>query len=886
MIQRVCQYWVRASAWIAPADFRGRWREEWLAEVSAAAGSRRRLLTRVAGAPIDALAAHWTVGASTPHRFTTSRPTRADLVLAFRQIHQAPLLNLAAVMALAVGIGLATAAFAGVLNLFYGDLPVDRPDQVVKLHDFDQVGQWGLMIDYAEFDRRRRALRSFSAVAAYNERSVLVAAPGRAPELRRAAHVTANLGGALRQAPQLGRDFTAGDETPGAGDVVLISDRLFERLFDRDPAAIGRVMRIDERPHDVIGVMPRGWRFPLSADLWIPLRDEPVSGASPLSSLLVTGRLADGVTLERATAEVRAVAAPWTQQPGREHVSQVVIPFTASTALPAVVYAVWGIVAALVLLLLVSAANVANVVMARALSRRREMAVRSALGASRARLVAQVVTEALVLGALATVLGALAARWGLRWLEVTVTDMPFWVRLDLDGRVLLFSAAIGLLASIVAGLGPALRVTRGSMYDVLREHASSLSFGRLSGALIVCETAVAVGLLTGAVVLGRSLWNVTDHAARLPAGGVLVAQLYFGQPPALAGAGAPADPDVRRAHWREYLDRVGREQARLVDRLSAEPGLRAVSLASHFPGDQPGDHRVEVRDADGAPRAVTTRVVSVGTRYLDVLRTRPVLGRFFHDDELAAARPVALVNEPFVRKYFAGANPLGRLVRTVDAASRGAAGEGPWREIVGVLPDLAVNAGDPGRADGIYLPLSPDTVIRVGAAGGGHPLSLMPALHREALALEPRPQVQWTTTLEAQLQEPMTAFRAFGLALSALGAVAVLLTCLGTYAIVAFSVAQRRREIAIRVAIGAGRRDVAATVMAATARQLALGSLLGGALAIGIQQLLGAIPIVLADNGVTAPALIVGMVAVSGVLACAGPLRRALSLHPGDWLKE
>jgi hypothetical protein len=275
--------------------------------------------------------------------------------------------------------------------------------------------------------------------------------------------------------------------------------------------------------------------------------------------------------------------------------------------------------------------------------------------------------------------------------------------------------------------------------------------------------------------------------------------------------------------------------------------------------------------------------VSAGRGYLDVLRSTPTLGRFFHDDELATDRPVAMVNEPFVRKFFAGANPLGRLIRTTDAP--GPTG-GPWRAIVGVLPDLALNPGDPARADGIYLPLTPDTVIRVGVAATGHPLSTMPALHREALSLEPRPQVQWTATLAEQLAEPMTAFRAFGLALTALGGVAVLLSCLGTYAIVAFSVAQRRREIAIRVAMGAGPREVAAAVMAATARQLLAGTALGGALGIAIQQLLGLIPIVLADTGVAAPALIVGVVAASGVLACAGPLRRALALHPGEWLKD
>jgi hypothetical protein len=279
---------------------------------------------------------------------------------------------------------------------------------------------------------------------------------------------------------------------------------------------------------------------------------------------------------------------------------------------------------------------------------------------------------------------------------------------------------------------------------------------------------------------------------------------------------------------------------------------------------------------------VTTRVVAVGSRYLEVLRTAPALGRFFHDDELAADRPVALVNEPFVRKFFAGANPLGRFIRTSDADGN----EQPWREIVGVLPDLALNPGDPGRADGLYVPLTPETVVRAGVAADGHPLSVMPALHRQALSLEPRPQVQWTATLEQQLQEPMTAFRAFGLALTALGGVAVLLSCLGTYAIVAFSVAQRRREIAIRVAMGAGPREVASTVMAPTARQLLLGSAIGGVLAMAAQQLLGLIPVVLADAGVGFPIMIVGAVAGSGVLACIGPLRRALALHPGAWLKE
>jgi len=873
---------VRAAAWLVPAHYRDRWREEWIAELSANVG---RSPPRVIGAPLDAIASHWTVPPSA-HTYATTLPTRTDVVLAFRQIQQAPLLSAAAILALAVGIGAATVAFAGVVNIFHGTLPIAGSDRIVKIHDFDRVGGWGVLLDYREFERRRAALTSFTELGAYNERNVLVTAAGRVPEIRRAGHITVNLWRGLGVAPRVGRDFHQ-DDLIGA-DVALISDRLHDRLFDRVPSAVGQTIRIDERAYEIVGVMPEGWRFPMTSDIWVPLVNDGTGTAGATSSLHIVGRLADGVTADRAEAEIGAVAAPWIQSPGREHVSQSVLKFTESTADPAVRYGVWAFVVALVLLLCVSAANVANIVMARALSRRREMAVRSALGAGRARLVMQVTIEAAALSGLAAVIGVFGADAAIVWINTTVTDIPFWVTLAVDWRAVAFVTALSLLASIVAGVGPALRVTRGSMFDALRESTTSVRFGRVSGWLIGCETAIAIALLSATFVLAQSLSGFSVQDARLPLGRVLLAQLYFGQPPALAAADAPTDPARRRRAWEDHLTRLSGEQQRMIEQIRREPGVAAVSLASHFPGNEPQAATFFLRDHQGAERTVGSRITFADARYLDVLDTPVASGRFFTDTDVAGSHGVAVVNEPFVRNHFNGANPIGHLIKLDgDLPLRGPARDaGGWREIIGVIPDLAVNPGNPRRADAVYLPAEPDNVIRVAVMAGAHPVSFVPALHRIALSLDPRPQVQWTTTLDAQIQEPMTALTASGAALGALGGMALLLSCLGTYAIVAFSVAQRRREIAIRVAMGAGPRAIVRAILAPSAMRLLAGTLAGATLGAGMQQLVSQIPYALADTGIEVTIGMVALVSISGALACAAPLKRALALRPRDWLGE
>jgi predicted permease len=536
----------------------------------------------------------------------------------------------------------------------------------------------------------------------------------------------------------------------------------------------------------------------------------------------------------------------------------------------------------------VSAANVANIIMARALGRRREIAVRSALGASRARLVTQVTIEAAVLSGLAAVIGVLAADAAIRWLVLTVKDMPFWVTLAVDWRVVAFVTGLSLLVSVVAGVGPALRVTRGSMFDALRESTTTLRFGRIAGGLIVSETAIAIALLSGTFVMVQSLSGFSVQDARLPLDRVLVAQLYFGQPPALAAADAPTDTEMRRRLWGEYLALVETQQRRLTTELGREAGVTAVSLASHFPGNEPMPATFFVRDGQGAERTAASRVVFGDAQYLDLLDTAPVSGRFFTPADVGQNLAVAVVNEPFVRRHFNGVNPIGALIKLDgDLPMRGPARDsGGWREIIGVIPDLAVNPGNPRYADAVYLPLEPDTVIRAAVRMPSHPIAAVPAIHRLAIGLQPRPMVQWTTTLDAQMAEPITALRALGAGLGALGGMALLLSCLGTYAIVAFSVAQRRREIAIRVAVGASPSNIVSAVLAPSATYLLIGTGAGTAIGIGLQQLLAQVPFALADGGIGGTFAMVALVAAAGALACAAPLRRALALRPGDWLKE
>jgi hypothetical protein len=386
-------------------------------------------------------------------------------------------------------------------------------------------------------------------------------------------------------------------------------------------------------------------------------------------------------------------------------------------------------------------------------------------------------------------------------------------------------------------------------------------------------------LLTGAGLLGRGLAGFGYHAYRFPENQLLITQLYFGTP--RIDDRAAADASARRATWRTFLAGVREDERALVDRLSAVPDVRLVGFGWQFPGNERAVADVEIDRPGNASELVTTRVATAGENFFGVLNATVVRGRDFTVAERDAGAPVAIVNEPFARRYFPGLDPIGRRIRTprVDPGDH-------WREVIGVVPDLALNPGDPAHGDGIYLPASPENLVRLAVLVDGRAERVVPAIHDAARSVRLRPQVQWTRTLAAQMAEPVALFRGLGVGLLALGGVALLLACTGVHAIVAFSLAQRRRELAVRMALGAGGGAIVRAVLSRTVRQLITGAVGGLVVAALVTRLIEVIPFDVPKDDASLAFVMLCVLVAAGALACAVPLKRALALRPLDWLRE
>jgi predicted permease len=798
-----------------------------------------------------------------------------------------PGLTALSVLSLAVGIGLATAAFTVVYGIFLRPLPVPEGERMVRLWDVHRARRYNIYIPAEEFARRAAAVTSFEGLAAFYNRALPLESAERPPQIAHGAFITANAFALMSARAAQGRGLLPEDERPAAPPVVVLSHAVWQGQFGADPAILGRQVRVGTDWRAVVGVMPPGMNFPEREHFWAPL--DAAQARATGEPLRVFGKLRQGVSIAQAEAELNVIGGTTTipgYQPGE--VAQRVMPYTRGLSGSDEAQFVLALVAVLTLLLMVAAANVANLMLARNAARVPELAVRSALGAGRSRLLGQLWLETFLLTSLGALLGTAAAQAGLAWLvrfRDFAQEMPWWADFRLSPAVLGFVFLLALLAATVAGLAPAIKVTRISPAEVMKSGAASIAglrFGRLSAAMIVAEFALSVGLLGGAAVLGRGLLGFSYQQFGLPGQEVLVAQLYFGQPQLDAGASR----DVRRAAWQKFEQECDAQRRRIEARLLAVPGVSATAVASNFPGNEIEPIQMEIEgsgsNAAGASATLTTRVAAAGERYFQVLGAPLLAGREFLPTEYVEPARVVIVNEPFARKHFAGRSPLGARVRVALPAGP----PQPWMEIVGVVPDLGFNPGDPTRPEGLYIPQPPSSFLRLAVRSGRDARALIPAVHDAVLREAPHAQIQGAWTLEEQLREVGAVFQGIGAGLLLMGLIALLLSAASVFAIVSFSVTQRTREMGIRLALGATSANLLSALLGRPARQLALGAVLGLAIAAGVLQLVKAIPFDLQPSGPGPAALFGVFMLMAGLAACVVPARRALRIHPMDALRH
>lgn len=790
-----------------------------------------------------------------------------EVRLAIRSLLRQPGTSALAVVALALGIGLTTTMFSIVNGAVLRGLPFPESDRIVHLAPFniaEQDDEDARVHALAEFRDRQQ---SFEQLAAFEFQTANVVGPGGDAVRYAAAAVTGNTFRLLRVAPVLGRDFTDEDSRPGAAPVVIIGDQVWDEQFGRSPEAIGQAIRINGAVMTVVGVMPPKFAFPNSQDLWPALVIDPLNTAFGEGPALETiGRLKPGVSMDQAGADMATIwrqleqAYPDRYQGGYTvEVKTYIEEFIGSEtigALMTMLTAVFGV-------MIIACANVANLVLARAAARTREIAVRTAIGATRWQVVWQMLVEVLVLAAVGAALGLALAQGGVTLFNRAIVDTnpPFWIDIRIDGRVLLFVTLSTVVAALVSGIVPALRASRTDLAAVMNDEGrtTGLRMGRFSRALVVGEMALSFGLLVMAGLMIQSLVNIAKADFGFAMRDVWSARLSL-----------PAA---------DYPDEAGRRQfiEATLDRLRGLPGVVSVAAGTSVPlGGPPYAIKLPDRQYASDRDYHDVHGILITPDYFRVLRVGMVEGRSFDTRDRDTGAPTVIVNQAFARRYY----PPGAIGQRLALAA-GAHQE--WREIVGVVPDLGMGEGPNDRVrEAIYLPLAqvPASGLTLFAHVSGLPLDLSGPARDAVRAVDANLPIFNVATVRQAFEQGAWAFRVFGSLFLAFGFAALFMATVGLYGVMAFSVSRRTQEIGVRMAMGAGARDVLLMIVRQGLWQIAAGMALGAGLGIALGS---AMSILLFRVSPYDPIIIVGIALVlagTALVACLVPARRAAAVDP------
>lgn len=809
-----------------------------------------------------------------------------DAKLGLRMLRRSWGLTLAGGLALTIVITLAAVVFV-FLDEFMGRTapPLDAGDRVVALQSWDVEAHRRLELPRSDLARWAATLRSVEDVGGFQTVERRLEVDGRPPEWVRVAEITATGFRLARVQPLLGRWIAEADERAGAAPVVVLGHEAWRSRFGADRGVLGRAVRLGGIFHTVVGVMPEGFAFPVNHGYWVPLPPSPAGALAAAPEGAAFARLAPGVSLARAQAELSAVGLlPRATEaaradPRRPRVVPYTFAFTDDVERGELAWRQRLLLFLVTLLLVPPCLNVAILVYARTVTRQEEFAARYALGASRARIVVQLGVELLVLSAAAGATALALARpilgqigEVLRRLPAFGGALPFWVDFRLSWRAALFVAGLAVLAALIAGLVPALQATGRVLPVALRSlgHRTGVPLGATWTVLIVAQVALALALLPSTVELAWGHLRPAVLGPGFAAREFLTAELALDpeQPPAGA-TDAPA-----------FAARVRGLRTAAARQLETELG--PVAFTAALPGVEPLV-LVEAEDrGGGAPVRRWARANQVDRRFFEVFALPAASGRTLDGRDFATAATV-VVDQTFARLVFADAGALGRRIRPVPAAGED---PGAWLEIVGVVADRPANTSQ-GR---MYLPLTP------GAPAPAAPLRMVLHARAEAFAtarrlqaagagLDPALRLDAVRRLDEVLAEAQTSSSLTSYALAVVTLSVLVLSAAGLYALMAFTVTLRRREIGIRTALGARRGRLLAGVFARALRQVAVGLAVGIGVAAGLHRWLA----IEVEGGWHIPGILPAAAAflvVLGLLAAAGPARRAVGVDPTEALRD
>ncbi|MDE3154212.1 MAG: ABC transporter permease [Acidobacteriota bacterium] len=805
-----------------------------------------------------------------------------DVRYALRMLGRNPGVTFVAVLCLSLGIGVNSTIFSIVDGVVLRPFPFHDPDRLVGLYETQQ--QNGVNrgpVSYQDLRDWQEQAHSFSAIGATTMRS-LTLVDGTEPERLIGATVTANLFPMLGIEPVLGRPFRADEDRPGAAGAVLLGYDLWQRRYHGDPHVIGRSILINDVPSTIVGVMPPKFAFPERMQLWIPMA--PIEHASARSErdLQVFARLRPGVTVDQARQELTQIAAGIARaHPGQSQGWSATVRSLNDVLLqPQVKLMLFTMLGAVTLVLLIACANVANLLLARAAARRREMAVRAALGAGRLRIVRQLLTESILIGLLSVPAGIGLAYLGLHLFNASIPPQqqpPYFMEWHIDLRVLLYTIGVAVVTGVVFGLAPAVQAARDRTHDDLKEGSRGAGGGRnrLRGGLVVAEIALSLVLLVGASLFVRSFLNLQATPAGFDTGRLMTLRIYM--------------PDPRYTPAGARTLRVDD----IVRRVEALPGVVSAMASNLVPIGGGGDFDGAVVEGRAVRAGEAPRIYYTGVtpHFLKTIGVRLLRGRDFTDREGTTRSGVAIVNETLAKRLWpahgrvpAGADAVGSRFRLAGDTS------GQWIQVIGVVPDFylfGVQRQDPISAAFLPYPYmeTPNTGVTIRVAGGS-PATVTGAVRQQIRQSDPTLPIFEAESADALADQAHWADRLFGWMFGIFGVIALVLAAVGVYGVLSFSVSQRIHEIGVRVALGAGARDVLGLVVGQGLRLAAIGAALGLAGAAGAAQVIRSVlfnvqaidPISFAGT----TAFLTAVALVASVL----PARRAARIDPVVALRE
>ena len=793
-----------------------------------------------------------------------------DIRYGFRMLRKRPGFTAVAVIALALGIGANTVIFSLINSVLLRPLPYPEPERLVMLEENDQQGGHS-NTSYATSKDWMERSQTFESISVVRDWSVTLTGQG-APEMLRGMRVSANYFGTLKAQPALGREFMIEEDRPATRRVVVLSDGLWRRRFGADPQIVGKPITLSDQSFTVVGVMGRGFEDMLSArlfqkaDVWAPLGyDETLPWACrTCRHIHAFGRLNRGVSLEQARAEMNAISENLIiEHPHDYAVSGVtLIPLLekfVGNVRPAL-YVLFGAVA---LVLLIACANVANLLLARATQRRREIAIRSALGAHRIRIVRQLLTESVMLSTLGAVVGLTLVWWGIGLFAALIP--PSIMRLEqvsVDIRVLAFTMGLSILTGVLFGLAPAMQASKLDLSEALKEgsRGTAGTGHRLRNLLVVSEIALALVLLIGAGLLVRSFLHVLDVKPGFEPSNLLTMKV--------SADGTRYQDDVRvRAFYDEVLNRV-----------SNIPGVKVAAIVSNLPlggnFDKYGFH-IEEKPLANPEEAPSVERYVISPDYLRTMEIPLVAGREFTDRDGPDAPMVVMISESTAKAIWPNEDPIGKQVRMGGP-------QGPLRTIVGITRNVNHYALDTAPDLQAYIPeaqwTSSDMSLVIRSTLDTKPL--LDSVRNEVWAVDKNLPIYQIARMEELVSASVAQRRFVVVLLTVLAGLAGALAAFGIYSVTSYTVTQRTQEFGVRMALGAQARDVLKLVLAQGALLALAGIGIGFAASLALTRVMSSLLFGIGATDFLTFALVSLIVGVVALMACLVPARRATRVDP------